>query len=271
MMARKSIVLILTYLFASATTQHIENAIDGVVDDGFVDKEPMKDHDVETDRLIRPNSDESIEAETVPIEDGFSSIRPTAEKPSEFDPEPNFPEVEENLPTSLPFRSTVAVNEEASIDQDEPGLVKDDSSNRFEELGKGDSADTVLPDEDPIIVDDVEDSTDASSCEENHVSGAKSKDNEIQELKTKIRSLEEKNDQLEDNLEYYVKHESFVYKLIGGQMIEFVCVSIGLLLIFKISDILLMVTDILEKVVIPIVRCGPVYSMQTKDEVSIIF
>jgi len=98
-----------------------------------------------------------------------------------------------------------------------------------------------------------------------------SKEEELQALKTQLEELQRKNEALEEDLDYYHKHESFVYKLIGGQMIEFVCISLGLLFIMKVTDILLMVTDILEEVVIPIVRTGPVYNMQSKKEVSIMF
>jgi len=94
---------------------------------------------------------------------------------------------------------------------------------------------------------------------------------DIAVLKQKVESLEAKNLQLEDDLEYYSKQNSFLYKCLGGQMIEFVLTLIIAVGIIKISDILIMVTDILEEVVIPIVRTGPVYSMQSKKEAGVIF
>jgi len=270
MIGCKLTVLILAYFFASASTLQTENGFDEVPDGGIVDDTQSSHHDFNNDAEI-DHSDHAfetafIESESA-MESHFYSAPPTAdsvEEHLETDPKLTLLEVEDiHTVLSDETRSREEV-ESSIITNDEPVLIVDASKNPIRE--------TVFESEDDSTLEDVLEARGVVSSEEDvHLSSALTKAAEIIELKSKIESLQEKNEQLEENLDYYHKHESFLYKLIGGQMIEFVCIAIGLFLLIKISDILLMVTDILEKVVIPIVRVGPVYSMQSKEEVSIMF
>ena len=160
---------------------------------------------------------------------------------------------------------------ETFVDDDEPSLTPGHSDHHTIEM-PSESEDEALDVDDAVPVDDEAlQRTDGETQNLDLPPPILTKEEELQALKTQLETLQQKNEALEEDLEYYRKHESFVYKLIGGQMIEFVCISIGLFLIMKITDILLMITDILEEVVIPIVRTGPVYNMQSKKEVSIMF
>lgn len=284
-MASNSMLLILA-LLASATTLQTENAFDEVIESGIIDDFPMKNHDGDLidDIPMKDHDDENDHyndaSEDSFIENDLSTFHPTTEAFEEqsetdsgsidqeiedeiFTPSSFEPRVEEvDLPTLSSSSSSNAMHEESVV-------IDAELENPFVETE--DLADSVAAD----VVSEAEvlgESPYLSSDDQTgDVSSVLTKDAQILELKSQIKSLEEKNEEVEENLEHYVKQESFLYKLIGGQMIEFVCISIGLLLILKISNILLMVTDILENVVIPIVRGGPVYSTTTKQEHSIIF
>lgn len=293
----KSVIAIVAFLSVSASSQLANDDYEGLVDDNIIDDEPTIElRDIQSegdDSVFKPqlqNDPDKIKSEE---ED---SVHEPADHPSavineelaETDSGVNV-ENEDDL-SSLPSIEQPPIGESNAIDvNDVPLLIADELKDALEEIDEvadvafeklneaNDDAFTseIDADGERPVVDAIPESIESHSTdsqEENiHISSAPHQDAEILELRSKVMSLEEKNEQLEENLDYYVKQESFLYKLIGGQMIEFVVITIGLLLIMKISDILLMVTDILEDVVIPIVRSGPVHSMQTKQEVSIIF
>ena len=173
---------------------------------------------------------------------------------------------------------------DTNIDDTEESMRHHEKAKYIDNSDEGDAIDDVASHDTMDVIENIiietEDDDNAETSPESLHDEPKNldaptpvltKDELILDLQSKLKTLEEEKEVLEENLDYYVKHESFLYKLIGGQMIEFVCVTFGLIFIMKVCDILLMVTDILEEVVIPIVRTGPVYNLQTKKEVSIIF
>lgn len=230
-----------------------------VVDDSLrdvsaFDGDLLEDDSVEND-FMEDNSNEHV---ATPTMDAFQET---------FSEDATESLTSEPVVDSLSDESRV----ETVVGDSEPSLTFDHSDHHTIEM-PSESEDETLDVDDAVPVDDeVLQTTDGEPQNLDLPPPILTKEEELQALRTQLETLQQKNEALEEDLEYYRKHESFVYKLIGGQMIEFVCISIGLFVIMKITDILLMVTDILEEVVIPIVRTGPVYNMQSKKEVSIMF
>ena len=227
---------------------------DSLQDVSAVDGELLDDDSIE-DNSIEDNADEH---EATPTIDAFQETA-SEDATNSLNGEPVVDSLSDEPPA------------ETVIHDNEPSLTFDHSAHHTIEMPSESEDETLDVDDAVPVGDEVLQTTDGEPQNLDLPPPILTKEEELQALRTQLETLQQKNEALEEDLEYYRKHESFVYKLIGGQMIEFVCISIGLFLIMKITDILLMITDILEEVVIPIVRTGPVYNMQSKKEVSIMF